>query len=447
MKCECTKDGFCSKFGRPMVGVLRKICAGEACDATDEQRARISGWIESQTRPQNKTPRKARQRQSNHREKVGTALASRIEGLLKLKSVKGCGCGKLAAQMDAWGISGCEQHRQEIVAALVKNRDVLVNAMASQGWLIGVVASLIPDALMQRGAEWLLDMALADVRSQPRQSLRMPRQTSGAIGRRSKATGRETIEFTPDPEWASKIRHLTFHIWPTKKHDGWKWNLQQLAKRWQVFNGKKVLGLVLDPDTETFDTVTQYAESIGVRFDHVIVKANDSKLREVVTWLPMIDWLNIASMGPSDVVFSAHAKGVRHDTMTSALSRWTEIMYATCLDDMKAIEQSLKNHIATGSFKRYGMFPTAGNKKWHYSGTFFWWRPQEISRMNWRSVDQKFFGTESWLGRLLYQNQADCLFWDSCGDLYKQHYWDEAVWPAWLKSNWAAAGLLEAMDG
>jgi len=47
----------------------------------------------------------------------GTALA----GLLKelgLKPVKSCNCDQRAAQMDAWGVAGCIEHRAEIVAWL-----------------------------------------------------------------------------------------------------------------------------------------------------------------------------------------------------------------------------------------------------------------------------------------------------------------------------------------
>jgi hypothetical protein len=35
--------------------------------------------------------------------------------------VKGCDCARLAKQMDEWGVDGCQEHREEILARLGKN--------------------------------------------------------------------------------------------------------------------------------------------------------------------------------------------------------------------------------------------------------------------------------------------------------------------------------------
>lgn len=40
---------------------------------------------------------------------------------LSLKPSEGCNCESLANQMDAWGVAGCEEHHEEIIAALVAN--------------------------------------------------------------------------------------------------------------------------------------------------------------------------------------------------------------------------------------------------------------------------------------------------------------------------------------
>jgi hypothetical protein len=43
---------------------------------------------------------------------------------------------------------------------------------------------------------------------------------------------------------SSSIRHLTYHIWPRiAGGDSWKWNLEQLAERWTMFNGVKCAGV------------------------------------------------------------------------------------------------------------------------------------------------------------------------------------------------------------
>ena len=76
------------------------------------------------------------------REPVGTALAARIEGLIGIKAGKGCNCKDLAAKMDAWGVVGCEKNRADIVAALVANRHILVDAVAGQFGIIAGTASM-----------------------------------------------------------------------------------------------------------------------------------------------------------------------------------------------------------------------------------------------------------------------------------------------------------------
>jgi len=243
---------------------------------------------------------------------------------------------------------------------------------------------------------------------------------------------------TPVPEldtskWTSDIRHLTFHVWPTKRHDSWRWNIRQLAKRWSMFNGIKCIGIVTDRDSETAQTVLDYSASLGMVWDHVVKKGNARSLREVYTWVPMIERLAPEHAGANEVVFACHGKGVRHSTQEVQIMRWAEVMYASCLDDWPRVEEMLREFISVGSFKRYGTFAGGTNHRWDYSGTFFWWRLAEIGKKNWRQVDQRFFGTESWLGKHIKSEQAGCLFHDNTGDLYCAEQWRTIVWPAWIK--------------
>lgn len=242
-----------------------------------------------------------------------------------------------------------------------------------------------------------------------------------------------------DEPWACDIRHLTYHIWPTVHQDSWQWNLRQLAARWSLFNGRKVLGLAIDKKTVSAAAVIDYAASLGMQWDAVIERTNSRTLREVVTWRPMLETIGITSMGSREVVFSAHAKGVRHNTREEHIEAWARLMYRACLDDFAAVEPLLLSHVAAGCFKRYNNFKTPGNHVWHYSGTFFWWRPAEIAKRNWQKIDNKFYGTESWLGHQAARDEAACIFLDDCGDLYDPEYWRQVVWPKWNESNWAAA--------
>lgn len=365
------------------------------------------------------------------RERVGTALAARIEGLIGIKAGSGCNCKDLSQKMDAWGIKGCEIHRVEIIDALVKNRGILEAALSDKSWLLGAAAKMAPDAVLRAGANHLLDQAIEDARTQTPCHVPRAKHNRG----HSRHSRRNWIRpafngtFVPDPEWTSEIRHLTYHVWPTKKHDGWKWNLQQLAKQIDLFNGKRILGVVTGSDTDSAATVIDYAASMGISFTHVVERANNSNLREVVTWLPMLELLHPEHAGKNEVVFSAHAKGVRHiDPFAegSTLLPWTETMYRYCLE-WNRVEPQINQKMATGCFRRFNNFKTPGNYQWHYSGTFFWWRLAEIGKRNWRTVDQKFFGTESWIGHQAHESETGCLLLDDCGDLYRSEYWRDVV--------------------
>lgn len=46
----------------------------------------------------------------------GTILKKMIPEILKPRN---CGCGDIAKQMDAWGVSGCERNKKHIVRHLV----------------------------------------------------------------------------------------------------------------------------------------------------------------------------------------------------------------------------------------------------------------------------------------------------------------------------------------
>ena len=240
------------------------------------------------------------------------------------------------------------------------------------------------------------------------------------------------------------VRHLTYHVYPTKHHDGWMWNLRQIAKRSDMFSdGKRVLGISTDTRTHDQFRVIDFCHEIGLSWTDLVVKPNSRALREVQTWLPMLEVINPPACSESEVVFSAHAKGVRHDSMQRHISAWADVMYRTCLDDIQLVDVELSKYLATGSFKRYGNFKTPGNYQWHYSGTFYWWRPLLISERKWKKIDRKFFGTESWLGHQAKPDETGCLFIDHCEDLYQMKYWEDVVWPAWSESSWGEAEKAE----
>ncbi len=252
-------------------------------------------------------------------------------------------------------------------------------------------------------------------------------------GWRSEADG-PRIEHGP---FVSSIRHLTYHVWASNRGDSWQWNLEQLAKRWKIFNGTRIIGVVHDKDSRPADEVLTFAESLGMNFDHQVIKPNVPKLREVVTWIPMLNLLKPESAGANEVVFSGHAKGQKYEDPKHTRD-WTDLMYQSCLDDWASVYNALRTSLMAGSFKEFGLLG-----KWHdwaFSGTFFWWRLAEIGKRNWRQVDQWFAGTESWPGKMCDPRETACLFLNDSRRMYDQPYWSETVWPEWQKYQEARSG-------
>ena len=81
-------------------------------------------------------------------------------------------------------------------------------------------------------------------------------------------------EFTGDP-----IRHLMYHIWPAGTTRRWQWNVAELKKRIELFNGLRIVGIAVDENTATAEYVVQ--EFGDTRIDYWYVTKNDPVLGEM----------------------------------------------------------------------------------------------------------------------------------------------------------------------
>ena len=456
--CACELSGFCAARNMAVSAPLQTICK--------KNPAKVDRLLGLAPPFVAESPQRSQRHTTTHHtphEAVGTALKARIEGLLAIKAVHAtCGCQTLATEMDRWGIAGCESRREEIVGKLVGNRDMLIAALRTRAAEISVVLpvmlavmdAIVPDAALGIGANWLLTQAIEDVRNQPPRQSRIRTGTSRHqqptrktsvdrsrivsrgggknrsgkpyTGWRSEADG-PRIEHGP---FVSSVRHLTYHVWAASHGDSWQWNLQQVAKRWSLFNGKRIIAIAEDKTSAPADEVIEFAQSLGLTFDHHVIRGNKSKLREVVTWIPMLELLSPGSAAENEVVFSAHAKG-QYRPNQSQTHDWARLMYESCLDDWPTVYDALRSSLMAGSFREYGLFGTDHN--WAYSGTFFWWRLAEIGKRNWRSVEQAFCGTEKWPGRLCDPRETACLFLNDSKRMYDRPYWESTVWPRWAE--------------
>lgn len=242
--------------------------------------------------------------------------------------------------------------------------------------------------------------------------------------------GRWFVE-RPVREFAAR-RNLMMHIMPVAENGVWQWNVRELLRRIDEFDGKRVIA-VLTPEPgckHVLDSVeVVQTEFRGTRIDEWIVRRNNPQLREVVTWPHLLESLK----SETGVTFACHAKGVTHQ-MESVTIRWATALWQTCLDSWLDVERALQQYSMAGSFKRHGRFL---GQNWHYSGTFYWFRNDDVFSGNWRNVPTRWWGNESWPAVMFPATATACLFLDDAPDPYKQESWDQRIANEWR--HWCAA--------
>lgn len=221
------------------------------------------------------------------------------------------------------------------------------------------------------------------------------------------------------------VRHFMCHLWPVKGYGAWQWNCDRILAAADLFNGRRIVSIVTSPETDPPEAVM---EKLCGFTDEFIIKRNNPHLREVMTWLPMLERLE-KYQGETDVTYTCHGKCVRHrltrDSAAaggSTIFKWTEAMYDATLA-WAAVRPLLEKHATVGAFRRYTAPEHMGWGPWHWTGSFFWFRNRDAFRRNWRFVPQRFYGTEAWPGRLFRPDEAGVLIADNVGDFYLTDAW------------------------
>lgn len=382
-------------------------------------------------------------------EPVGTFMKANIEKLFTIRTGQDCGCQNLATQMDLWGIDGCEKRREEIVAHLVSNRDILTGSLARSVFSFVREAGVKDAAAMAvklagdwwhskdvtreaeiAGAHWLLDMAIAGARAAapPRKHPVIP-QRGLVYSCRVPIT---TIRPRPFPGLPTLT--LLCHCWPNG--DNWRNHVEYLkrvegrgsrveGRTGEVF-GRKIMGVATGPKRAGFDEVRR---AFGDSWEYVAVE-NDPKLREVKTYQPMLDM--VQSTNENDVTFCIHTKGTQaHTSENPQIKWWTGALYETVVYNWQSVLAEMgKGYSIVGSFRRInGHFRTRYG--WHFSGTFYAFRNAAAFPQGMPAFEHKWWGTESWPGNHFSREEASCLFADNCGHLYDSNPALEAELVEW----------------
>ena len=214
-------------------------------------------------------------------------------------------------------------------------------------------------------------------------------------------------------------RNLIYHVWPVRG-SMWRWNLEQLKSRIDLFNGRRLIGIVHDERAEDVGAVKAALEGHGCEF----LVAPNSPAGEVVTFPAMLR--QVASTHLNEVTFYAHAKGVRHEpNVPRTVHRWAEVNYRVTLDDWAGVREQLDHFALTGAFRMLGRFRAhqyAGD--WHYSGTYFWLRHAHVFNRDCLEVPAFYGGVEAWPGIYFGRDETGCLLFDDLRQLaYHEQFW------------------------
>lgn len=203
-------------------------------------------------------------------------------------------------------------------------------------------------------------------------------------------------------------RHLIYHIWPKSVNGVWQWNVEQLLERIHQFDGTRTIGIATSADADSVADVK--AAFSGHRIDNWIIRDNDRSRGESVTFRRMLQSLP----RQAGVTFYGHAKGVQYPEENSAVKIWTEIMYESLLEDPIALE-STEKFSTVGCF-RQNFHSAVHQSKWHFAGTFFWFRNEvAFSRPEWKSVIGGYYAVELWPGRVFAFDESFNVFGKDSG--------------------------------
>lgn len=336
----------------------------------------------------------------------GTALKHLLESI-GISPKSGCPCEDLAGRMDKWGVQGCLERKTRIASSL---REHQTKWSWPEKWAAGL--SAVANGLAFKLARYPLNPFLGLVEEAIEQS---PKHTVPFARTDRRLRGVDpNAKLTPLPAEIADSRNLIYHIWPVKKTDHWRWNVRELLKRIDLFNGVRTIGIAIDGNTVTAAEVQ--AEFAGVRIDHWIVRPNNPKAGEGATFLEMMATL------PRDqsVTCYAHAKGVKYEQGNTTPVKWAELLYRSTLDNWPMVRNALRDFPVVGTFKRYGHYRLPQNHGWHYSGTFFWFRNGEtFLRSGWSHLQKSLYGcVEVWPANVYKATEAACLLGDNAGNLY-----------------------------
>ena len=207
------------------------------------------------------------------------------------------------------------------------------------------------------------------------------------------------------------VRHLAYYVYPVSGNGTWQRNMEQLLERIDLFNGRRVVAIATSSSRHKLDSPDEVRKAFdGEDLDILLVPHGARKLGEVTAFVPMMT--RLAHL--PGYTFYAHAKGVTKHPLDPAVHRWTTLMYKANLDRWDLVEKELATHAITGAFRKLGP-AFGGHVSAHYTGTFYWFRNDDVFKRDWRNVPARYGGTEMWPNNIARDGETGCHFGDASG--------------------------------
>lgn len=230
-------------------------------------------------------------------------------------------------------------------------------------------------------------------------------------------------------------RNLICHIFPVR-HGQWRRTVQHLLRRWDLFNGCKVIAVATD---QSCDSVRDVQVAFGNHASEIewLHFENNPALREVVSFASMLE--RVESIDQNEATFCCHAKGATRNGDCCLSHPWADVMFSVCLDVWSLVECALKDKPICGAFKLYGRDAV----DWIFAGSFYWIRHDATFSRNWRDVPQIWTGTENWPCTVFRREESRCLFIDNSQTPYDQQFWETMIIPSFRfwRDNLQRSGL------
>jgi hypothetical protein len=220
-----------------------------------------------------------------------------------------------------------------------------------------------------------------------------------------------------------RVRHLLYHVYP-RRNSTWRSRILRLRESLPLFNGRRRVAIVYDGTTEHPGMVKDALHDCHCEY---IELKNEPERREVWTFRELFEPL-AKHTGPDECTLYGHAKGVTRPK-EGVCQLWARTLEDLSFDYWPLVERLLTRYSCAGPFRHLGRGWAVDESRsvWHYSGSWFWFRNDQIfNRPDWREIDQFWSGIESWLSNKLAPREAGILF--GSGHFTSLNLYEEQAW-------------------